>query len=511
MTDSNQKPVVPNYVPDVGRLVTDRYDFQQHIEGINFRHDSAQIDLLPGGTPLTIISTPCTNVLQALEALAAAAEPPVIQDATTTIKGIIRLGGDLNGLNTNALSPIVSGIQGRPIVNTPPTTGQVLTYNGTSWGPANSIGFVPTGDLSGTITSQTVVGIRNKSVPNPSGTNTVLEWTGSALTWANMATFSPGGDLSGNNTSQQVIGLTGTGGVVAAHNNKILFDIGSTPVIQQTPTTTTATKMTIQAQGIGSGSGTGGPLMLAGGPIQVGESGGGQVGPVMLAVGGDSQTNASGLILFEICQPINQQSVAAFFPTDFTNGLTSTDMPSGSGSFVIYVGNTSGSPSVPSPTGTILWSQNGQLNVMQGNGLSFVVGSIPNPSTWGTQSATSGQTITYRSYASSSTSSGTNIFSSPTLTFPTLTSVRVDCIFVAKLVGSSNTAQYNLSMGFVVDSLGNTTPVGSVTSADARSIGSWNSPNITNSTNHLNVTTGWTSSGTANWTVITQIIYSPQQ
>ncbi len=40
-------PLLPNYKKDIGRLATDRYDFQNHIEGIAFRHKAKQIDLEP--------------------------------------------------------------------------------------------------------------------------------------------------------------------------------------------------------------------------------------------------------------------------------------------------------------------------------------------------------------------------------------------------------------------------------------------------------------------------------
>ena len=56
-----------------------------------------------------------------------------VPDATTMAAGKLKLAGDLAG--TSAL-PLVAGIQGSPVSSTTPTTGQVLTYNGTSWAPA---------------------------------------------------------------------------------------------------------------------------------------------------------------------------------------------------------------------------------------------------------------------------------------------------------------------------------------------------------------------------------------
>jgi hypothetical protein len=65
-------------------------------------------------------------------------------------------------------------------------------------------GFTAGGDLSGTSTSQTVIGLRGHSLPAPTGTDTVLTWTGSALAWdpsgggGNVVVFQPGGTQSGN-------------------------------------------------------------------------------------------------------------------------------------------------------------------------------------------------------------------------------------------------------------------------------------------------------------------------
>lgn len=50
-------------------------------------------------------------------------------DATSTVKGIMRLNGDLGG---DALNPAVTGIQGVGVTTTAPSNGQVLTYNGAS-------------------------------------------------------------------------------------------------------------------------------------------------------------------------------------------------------------------------------------------------------------------------------------------------------------------------------------------------------------------------------------------
>src|SRR5579885_178284 len=117
-------PLVPNYKKEVGRLATDRFDFEDHIEGKRFRHNADAIDVIP---PLTVGVTTTHNVLEALEALRDAAEPPVISDATTASKGIIQLAGDIAGVATNIL---VTRIQGKPISSLTPSDGDVLTWDG---------------------------------------------------------------------------------------------------------------------------------------------------------------------------------------------------------------------------------------------------------------------------------------------------------------------------------------------------------------------------------------------
>lgn len=526
MPDSNQNPNVPNFVPGVGRLVTDRYDFQAHIDGSNFRQNATTVDLFP---TLVINSVTCTTVQEAVQELLDVVSPPTIQPATASQLGIIQLAGDLYVPGSVATAPKVGGLQGRPVANIPPTTNYVLTWSGTAWIPMPGVTFVPTGDLSGSPTSQTVIGLRGHNLPSPSGTNTLLQWSGTAFSWATVATFSAGGDLSGTNTSQQVNAWTGIGtspGVtVTAHNDVVQFDVGSVPYITQTyvPGTgsTVANNMTIKAQGVTFGSGgspdqLGGNLILCGGAIPEGEGGGGTFGGVSLSVGGDPFADTNAAVTFQVTQ-VQQSSgiepvVAAFFPATSFTGITNTDIPNSiGGNDFIYIGDTASPPTGPSPTGTLLWSQNGVLNIMQENGVTFAVGSIPNPSSWGTLSPGQGQTITYRLYGASTTSAGVNVMTGANaFTIPNNTSVRADVIFIGKQPTSANNAQYNLSMGFVNNS-GSVSSVGTVTSTDSRTIGSWNSPNISNSGTALQITTGYTGTAAANWTVLVQLTISPQQ
>lgn len=56
------------FKPGTGRLATDRYDFQKHIEGVDFRHTADQIDLNP---TVSVVGTSYSNVAGAIGALAA--------------------------------------------------------------------------------------------------------------------------------------------------------------------------------------------------------------------------------------------------------------------------------------------------------------------------------------------------------------------------------------------------------------------------------------------------------
>ena len=69
-----------------------------------------------------------------LSGTAAASQLPA---ATSTSQGAIQLGSDISG---TAASPVVDGLQGRPVASTAPTANQVLTWNGSAWAPATPSG-----------------------------------------------------------------------------------------------------------------------------------------------------------------------------------------------------------------------------------------------------------------------------------------------------------------------------------------------------------------------------------
>lgn len=202
MTDNSQKPAVPNYTPDVGRLVTDRFDFQAHVNGSGFNHVAGSILLSPH---LNISGHGTfTDVQDILAQLATLASAPVVPNATTITPGLVQLSGDISGTFNNV---VVVNIQGRPVTTAPPALNNVLTWNGSAWNPAPSPAATgaASGDLAGTYPAPTVIAINGASVP-PAGalvTGQVLQVNGtSSLTYGNV---SVAGDVTGNNTATTVV------------------------------------------------------------------------------------------------------------------------------------------------------------------------------------------------------------------------------------------------------------------------------------------------------------------
>lgn len=188
-------PLVPNFKPGIGRLVTDRFDFQSHVDGTNFRHTAGQIDLSPH---ITIGSTSIGDVQTAIAALAGTIIVPSVPDATTSSKGIIQLSGDISGTATNIS---VVAMRGTPIGTLTPTDKDVLFWDGSAskWtnGPivpatATTLGTIKLGtapansDLAGVGSSSNgprVGALQGFAVSNATpSTGQALVWSGSTWT-----------------------------------------------------------------------------------------------------------------------------------------------------------------------------------------------------------------------------------------------------------------------------------------------------------------------------------------
>jgi hypothetical protein len=243
-------PSDPNFKFGVGRITTDRYDFEAHLEGVNppyatnFRHTADMIDM----SPLVLISGQYpTNVQLAIELLAATSLPTptgtntflnwsgsvLSWQASAGGGGMTTLTGDVIASGSGSVVTTVVNIHGAsvPIAGSL-VTGNVLQVTGAStlsYGPihlnggANSVtGVLPVsnlptlaGDVTGALTANTVVNLRN----NPVEAQTlgigqdgfVLTWTNSATQWQARAPagggFAAGGDLTGTSSNQQVIGI----------------------------------------------------------------------------------------------------------------------------------------------------------------------------------------------------------------------------------------------------------------------------------------------------------------
>lgn len=204
----------PNFTRGQGRLATDRFDFEKHVNGESFNHEANGVLLTPG---ITIDGYVKSNVREALEALTVIAFPPTIVDADVSTKGILKLTNDLGG---TADVPKVVGLQNIPISTQAPNVDELLTFNGTSWIPM-----------------------------------------------ANAATFIAGGDLTGDNLSQLVYNISGSGGLATITATTVRFVDGvSVPLLTQESSSSAAgVNLNIIAQGTSFSNANGGNVILSGG------------------------------------------------------------------------------------------------------------------------------------------------------------------------------------------------------------------------------------------------------
>ena len=123
----------------------------------------------------------------------------------------ISLAGDLGG---DAEAPLVIGLQGIPISETPPTTGQALVFDGTEYSPSSTGGgggggVDIGGDLGGTDSVPLVIGLQGNDVSATAPTNgQVLKWASAGNNWKpGNALNPPAGDIGGTATAPVVVGI----------------------------------------------------------------------------------------------------------------------------------------------------------------------------------------------------------------------------------------------------------------------------------------------------------------
>jgi len=185
-------------------------------------------------------------------------------DATTGVKGIIQLTGDLGG--TSAL-PKVLKLNGIAINNgSTATTGNVLQFNsgsgifygGVDLGNSNSVfGILPSfnqasqtvgSDLSGTTASATVIRIRGINVVATAPTiDQVLQYNGTNWTPTTLAGYTP---IDASTTQKGIVQLTNDLGGTATAPTVLKVNgisISGVPTTGYVPTATSATTATWQA------------------------------------------------------------------------------------------------------------------------------------------------------------------------------------------------------------------------------------------------------------------------
>jgi hypothetical protein len=389
----------PNYTRGQGRLVTDRFDFEKHVNGSDFNHKAEHIELSPS---ITIDGYSRTNVRSAIQALANIAFPPTIVDASASVKGILKLTNDLGG---TADLPRVVGLQQFPVSTLAPSYGQVLTWNGSAWAPAN-----------------------------------------------NTNTFVAGGDLTGDNISQFVSNISGTFGVanISAPTVRYLNSVSSPTLTQADSTLSSGQNLTIRAQSTTFTDGYGGNLILSGGA----KNGTGLKGGVKLQL----NNSAADTLLQVIEVASNRRVVGLFKQTINASHVTSGDM-------VMYIGDTTTPPTSDPVGGVLLYSEAGVAKVRQGSD-TIAIGSIPNPSVWG---PTGAQVITSQhKFTTTDGTTATANGNGYTLPDNSTTKLDVIVVARCTDSGFTNqAAHFNLSMGYVT--VGSTpTDVGTVTISDTR-------------------------------------------
>jgi hypothetical protein len=183
------------------------------------------------------------------------------------------------------------------------------------------------------------------------------------------------------------------------------------------------------------------------------------------------------------------------------NGVVSSaDMPANTGDLVAYIANTATPPTSGSPSnGIIMFAESGVLKIKQSDGTLFSVGSIPNPSLWG---PTGAQTYSKQFTLTTASASPTNTV---VFNLPDNTSTKLDILVVARNTAAAQSAQFNMTMGYVRFG-GSPVAIGGVTSSDPRSTAgatTWTSTIIVSSNDAIVQVTG-EAGKTINWFIIVQ-------
>lgn len=403
-------PLRPNYKPGVGRLVTDRFDFQKHVDGVDFNHHSSGIQLFP---TVVINDSPRSNVQDAIEQLALNLTPPVVPDATASVKGIIKLSGDIGG---TANSVTVTRIQNKPVSSLAPAVNDLLSWDGTSWTPGSNATLNNLGATTSTIGTLvcgtgTIININSltANLTNINAAGTLTFTTFGTMVFANTnATriISCEDATTGDGQDFQIIGQ-GTSDVLGAGGN-VRIDAGST---------------------------TGGPF---GGSVIIQGGNGVLLGGAELKLGdGTAMLHATHVDT----SPITRRVLGLVSNTSVDN----TQMPLGTGDMVMFLANANVNPSsTASPVGgSIIYSSGGQVHIRQSNNLDITLG----PETWGrVAAATSGKMETYSVIQ---TSTDFNRVTLTTFAVPNHTVIYVEAYIVGKVDGSAVSYSTKLSGSYV--------------------------------------------------------------
>lgn len=163
------------YIPGVGRLVTNRSDFENHIDGADFNHTADQIKLDPS---VTIDGYTSDNLQSAVNKLGTIDYNLTVPSATDTVLGGIKLTNDLGTASGGtAIAPKVTGLQGYPVSNIAPTgTTKVLMWDNTAWKPKD---ITLLGDVTGT-PSATVVTLQG-DITGTVGSTTIAKLNGDTV------------------------------------------------------------------------------------------------------------------------------------------------------------------------------------------------------------------------------------------------------------------------------------------------------------------------------------------